>query len=231
LAVYCTSRGRFEYLKPLHDIEVQIFEERERNIGIAKPLMFFPIYLNHPYQEITDGRIEFVWNSWVKTQFAEYFMGYSHFRDAALLHECTVELNSFVGLGLADMSKPMNSISCDQNYLWIYHPDFFRFHPHEVGIEVVKFANLLQTKGSHFLQQILTENPRSSGKIPYIMTSLKKIVRRFVYGLRRDASSGNVPNAWFFDAGDQNQSEFAKLGRDGRQEETRLEQSDQVAKV
>ena len=213
IAVYAVSRARFKFLRPVHSVSVDTFDERGTFSGVPKLLIFFPLHAESKNDDFLGGRIEFVWKTWALPYFPEYFSAQKGFIEAALSHELLIELNSFLALGYADMSRPLNAIRVDNEFSWTYYPEFHRYRSAEIGDFFLKLPALLSGPEPDILpaQRLVPE-------IRTLKIARDKVLNRFAYTIKRDADHPRSRASWHtFDA------VVSKAAISGQEEERKLE--------
>jgi hypothetical protein len=95
LAIYAIKRGRYEFLVPLLKRFVRPVGNTSRKL---QPFCFWP--LSMPLG-MTRGVTLFCWESRIQNSWGEYFGNRESFLESACQYEFVIELNSFIGVGLA----------------------------------------------------------------------------------------------------------------------------------
>jgi hypothetical protein len=143
---YLVSRGRIGYLTSAQRHFVTRYTNAAGQFGSPKvPLLFLPFRLfDSPELLKQKGQADYVWESWIRDNFGQYFMGFSDYKAAAITHEVILEFNSFFGLGL--FKNPDQSIKRERNAPdFTYRNELWRFEIGELAPALIELGKLIDT--------------------------------------------------------------------------------------
>ncbi len=120
VAAYAIKRRRFNFVAPVLKKYVEVFSSTNKYLA---PLLFWPL---RKLIEMPDGRISFCWERRVQNAWGGYFGNREEFVQTACQLEFVLELNSYVGIGLAGARAKQWFDQYKPNVSFEYVPDLWR---------------------------------------------------------------------------------------------------------
>jgi hypothetical protein len=127
LCIYAVARDRCSYLPSIHRRFVKRFSSGI-HADTEVPLLFWP-FSNSFRVPMPDGLIPLLWTKCIDHPWGTYFGGVDDFEQAACSYEVVLELNSWVGVGIASEAATKTFREQRPRAAMSYGPQFWRYSP------------------------------------------------------------------------------------------------------